>query len=207
MTVCGFRLYTTTLEVKCRYAILILRHHKCKNMSTKRRSASAKTDQPLQNATHHLSSLVVAFVAILGALSINTYYSRSGSNVYRPPKTAVRALELASTPSPNTPRGLTTLSGFVKETNGNRVSLKTTVTENGMTTDRVILVSMTPQTAVYRIEPSADGVRDNTPYERRRVSVSRRVIRNGAALVVHAPDVVDYRTSIVADEIDIYSNR
>ncbi len=153
---------------------------------------------------HHLVSTIVVLTAALIALSVYTilYSQRAPA---RPPSSADNRQAVSGTDRlPDTPLGLKTFTGDVRESSGSRVSVRTFFVRQGKAAERTVAVSLGPSAEIMLLAPPTIGVpATNASAERQAQPVDRSALKVGRTVQVYATDVIDNRDQVMAERIDI----
>ena len=128
---------------------------------------------------HFANGLTALFLAI----AIYTFwYIRQPSRLAK--KTPLKSSATTNhIPLADTPLGLTTFAGLVKDLTTTRVAVQTAQVHNGRLKEFVMLVAVTPQTPVYKLGPVPSGIptADN-PLQRERTPATIAAVVKGPTM-------------------------
>lgn len=155
-----------------------------------------------------LGPIVLVLTAVLLALGIYTItYSRKPLAVNRGTESGERSALTTSDITTDSTIGVRSFSGVIREINNGRLTVRTSAIRNAKRVNRLILVTLPNDAPVYslgatKIEVTASGaprtVREKAPADRSMLNV-------GMAVEVEATDIVDGKTAVVAEAINILS--
>ena len=160
-----------------------------------------------EHHNHHLFSLIVAFAAILAALSIYTYMYPHQS------KSSGRSIEIGSGLTtggtlPDTPTESLTIVGTVKENaNKDYFTVRTTPVVNGVRIERYIRVNLTNGTLFYALGPiptTVASVRGALP-QRAKMKIDRAQVAADSSVQITIPEPLSENPSPIAQEVDVLS--
>ncbi|MFH0828922.1 MAG: hypothetical protein V1907_01965 [Candidatus Kerfeldbacteria bacterium] len=167
-------------------------------MSTPPRKAS-------EHHNHHLFSLVVAFTAILAALSIYTYmYTHQSKSSDRNAEVGTDVLSGGTLP--DTPTDSLTITGTVKD-NANKdfFTVRMMLVVNGVATERYVRVNLTNGTLFYALGPiptTVASVRGALP-QRTKTTIARTQVAAGSSVQITIPQPLSENASPTALEVDV----
>jgi hypothetical protein len=154
-----------------------------------------------ETVTHHLTTVVVGLTAVLGTLSIYSFFYVRQPDQPRPNRSP-QVAAASTAPLPEILPTAQSLTGTVKTVSANRLTLAVVSGRGGSRQTRLVNVTLTPATAVTvvaadRVEAlSADG-------RRPRIVATRRRIKPGRFVEVASATAIGQATAMIAERVDI----
>ncbi len=177
-------------------------------MSIRKRNRAPARNAPEEFGNQRLGLLVLVLTAVFLALGIFTMVYRSRpSTANRELRNSAASLVTTDETRPETTIGVRSFTGVIRELNPDRLTVRMTEIRNGKRFDRLVLVTLTNATAVaslsdVKTEVTASG---EPVAVRQKLPADRSLLKVNTIVEIHATDIVDDKTSVVAEAIDILS--
>lgn len=178
--------------------------HTTVRLSTRSRQGRQPDFSNGEDGTHHLVSTIVVLTAALIALSVYTILYSQRAPARLPSPAANRQAVSGTDRLPDTPLGLRTFTGDIRESSGSRVSVRTFFVRQGKISERTIAVALAPSADIVLLSPPTIGVPTaNASAERQSQPADRSALKSGRTVQIYATDVIDNRHEVTAERIEI----
>lgn len=164
---------------------------------------------PATRGNQHLSASVTVLTAIFIGLGLYTlwYVNRSKTRVPAATRPATRANQTASAqliPLLDTPLGVRVFVSTIKEVKPTQIIVERTDFRNGKPHKRFILVAISKNTQFYKLAPASPVTAlQYVPPEQGKTKIVLSELRPGDFIQVHATQVIDGKTAVTAERIDV----
>lgn len=156
-----------------------------------------------EDGNHHLASAVIGLTAIFLALGIYAVIYANRPKAASNTNLQVTTPAATANQTPTTPTGRTSFVGVVRETNDNRLTIRTSVTAGETTSELLILTTVTPTTNIGRLGELQLIVTDNPNQARTRTPATLSDLTVGTGVEVFSLETIDGQTAVTAAKVDI----